>query len=228
MSRRCPSCSAKPAWGLSDGRWKCRRCGTRYRYRTAWDAQRISSREKNRLLEFFVLGVPAYRLRFRVSLSPSTVERFYRVVRAALAHQQGLAAAAAAPDDDLWSLGLMLEQGRIRLLPGEDRRPQLVNTDYRPSAEPVQAMLELRGDRLELRRPPVAAGAGDGIENFWSFVNHWLHPYRGLPRKNLPLYLAEICFRYNHREQDIFPLLNRRLRSTPLQEIATLIGPDRR
>lgn len=227
MSRRCPGCSAKPAWALADGRWKCRRCGTRYRYRTAWDAQRIGSREKNRLLEFFVLGVPAYRLRFRLALSPSTTERFYRIARAALAHDQGMAELRLAAADTSLSLGVALEQGRIRLWPQQVSLPRAVNGNCCASSSAAQAVLELQGERLVLRRPPVAAGSGDGVENFWSFANHWLLSYRGMQRKNLPLYLAEICFRYNHREQDLFPLLNKILRSTPLQQITPLIGPER-
>lgn len=227
MSRRCPECAAKPAWALSDGRWKCRRCGTRYRYRTAWDAQRISSRDKNRLLEFFVLGVPAYRLRFRMTLSPSTVERFYRIARLALARDQGIHGvvvdAGAAPP----SLAVTLEHGRIGLWPLQASLPRAANADCCDSGGFAQAVLEWHGERPVLRRPPVAVGSSDGIENFWSFASHWLHSYRGMQRKNLPLYLAEICFRYNHREQDLFPLVNRLLRTTPLQQIAPGIGPER-
>jgi len=36
---------------------------------------------KGKLLEYFALGVPAYRLRFQVPLSLPTIERFYRVIR---------------------------------------------------------------------------------------------------------------------------------------------------
>ncbi len=227
MSRRCPECLAKPAWALSDGRWKCRRCGTRYRYRTAWDAQRISGREKNRLLEFFVLGVPAYRLRFRMPLSPSTIEPFYRIARLALAEEQGITCGEVEVQDGPLSLAVFLEQGQIRLWPERSALPGVANADCRESCPSANAVIELQDERLALRRPPVASGAVDGIENFWSFANHWLNSYRGMQRKNLPFYLAEICFRYNHREQDLFPLLNRILRTTPLDRIVSRVGPDR-
>ena len=40
---------------------------------------------KRRLLEFFVLGVPIYRLRFRVPVSKRTIQGFFRLIRAVLA-----------------------------------------------------------------------------------------------------------------------------------------------
>ncbi len=226
MSRRCPSCAAKPAWHLSDGRWKCRRCGHRYRYRVVWDAQRISGRDKTRLLEFFVLGVPAYRLRFRLALAPSTIERFYRLTRAALAIEQlatlSVATSSGTADSRLLRLGVCLEDGCARLL---DPAGVPLGADVvRP-----QAIMEFRNDRISIQRRDLSGTTGrpgDGLENFWSFVNHWLHSYRGVPPKNLPPYLGEICFRFNHREQDLFPLVNKLLRRTPLQDVMPAIGPD--
>jgi transposase len=37
------------------------------------------------MLEFFILGVPAYRLRFRSPASPEATERFFRLCRRVLA-----------------------------------------------------------------------------------------------------------------------------------------------
>ncbi len=39
---------------------------------------------KGKLVEYFALGVPAYRLRFQVPYSLPVIERFYRVIRTAL------------------------------------------------------------------------------------------------------------------------------------------------
>jgi transposase-like protein len=40
-----------------------------------------------------------------------------------------------------------------------------------------------------------ASGATPGIGS--------LYPYRGVPQKFFHLYLAEICYRFNHRDEDI-------------------------
>ena len=63
--KRCPECSSKKAYQLADGRLKCITCGKRYRLASAWSASRLPDRTKHRLLEWFVLGVPVYRQRFR-------------------------------------------------------------------------------------------------------------------------------------------------------------------
>jgi transposase len=47
----------------------------------------------------------------------------------------------------------------------------------------------------------------NGIEGFWSYAKMWLYHYRGVPRQYFQLYLKEIEFRFNNREEDLFPLL---------------------
>jgi len=47
----------------------------------------------------------------------------------------------------------------------------------------------------------------DGTKGFWSFVKPRLMKYNGIRPDRFPLYLKELQFRYNHREEDIFPLL---------------------
>jgi transposase len=44
----------------------------------------------------------------------------------------------------------------------------------------------------------------NGIEGFWSYAKHILYNYRGVSKYNFPLYLKEIEYRYNHRNENIF------------------------
>lgn len=60
----------------------------------------------------------------------------------------------------------------------------------------------------------------NGIEGFWSYAKHWLYHYRGVPKKFFHLYLAEISFRFNEREHDLFPLIIKLLKSTGVSDIA--------
>jgi transposase len=43
----------------------------------------------------------------------------------------------------------------------------------------------------------------NGIEGFWSFAKHALYQYRGVSKSNFPLYLKEMEYRYNHRNDNL-------------------------
>lgn len=47
----------------------------------------------------------------------------------------------------------------------------------------------------------------NGIEGFWSFAKHILYNYRGVSRYHFPMYLKEVEYRYNHRDDNIFNAL---------------------
>jgi transposase len=46
----------------------------------------------------------------------------------------------------------------------------------------------------------------NGIEGFWSYAKHILYNYRGVSRYHFPMYLKEIEFRFNHRNDNTFKL----------------------
>jgi hypothetical protein len=48
-------------------------------------------------------------------------------------------------------------------------------------------------------------------------------PVAGVPRKFFHLYLGEICYRFNHRHEDLEPIIINKLRTTSLQEIRPLL-----
>ncbi len=78
--KRCPSCEGTRHYQLSDGRLKCRPCGVLFTWTSVWDAVRLPTTTKQRLLDLLVLGVPsppidsgsaAQRARLPGSESPS-------------------------------------------------------------------------------------------------------------------------------------------------------------
>jgi transposase len=84
----CSRCDGKKFGSLSTGQKRCSQCGlTRKFDKTLWHSTKISPYWKGRLLEFFCLGLPAYRLRFQVPLDPKTVQRWFRILREALYDQ---------------------------------------------------------------------------------------------------------------------------------------------
>jgi transposase len=46
----------------------------------------------------------------------------------------------------------------------------------------------------------------NGIEGFWSYAKHILYNYRGVSRYHFPMYLKEVEYRYNHRNDNVFKL----------------------
>ncbi len=80
--RKCPRCKGSKFWHLRTGQTRCRQCGlTRFPTRTYCQMSRLSPYWKGRLVEYFCLGVPAYRLRFQVPISQKGIQRFYRIMR---------------------------------------------------------------------------------------------------------------------------------------------------
>ena len=45
------------------------------------------------------------------------------------------------------------------------------------------------------------------IEGFWSFAKERFHKYHGINYSNYPLYLKEMEFRFNYRNENLFKLL---------------------
>jgi transposase len=86
---KCTRCGSQKFWFLSTGQRRCSLCGlTRKEQKTYWLSTQISPYWKGRLIEFFCLGVPAYRLRFQVPLNSKTIERWFRMIREAIYQYQ--------------------------------------------------------------------------------------------------------------------------------------------
>ncbi len=84
------------------------------------------------------------------------------------------------------------------------------------------ATLKLCGGHVVMRKEkgrPPGRDHINGIEGFRSYAKNWLYPCRGVPRKQFHLYLGEICYRYNHRAEDLHPLIITMSRQTPLEHI---------
>ena len=62
------------------------------------------------------------------------------------------------------------------------------------------------GGKRKGKRGRGAAGKVyiNGLEGFWSFAKERLIKHHGMSRKFFPLYLKELEFRYNYRQQNLF------------------------
>lgn len=254
--KKCPVCGTARPYELADGRHKCRCCGKRFSWTSAWDSSRLRAPSKHRLLDWFVLGVPVYRQRFRSVASAPTRERFYRLLRACCAVVEGVREPFTGTlecDETTFGgvrhgkrgwgaggkvivFGLIQRNGQVKAMPiaahnqAEVMRQIQAHTRegslYYTDEWQAYATLRLRGDHVMIRKEkgrPVGRDHINGIEGFWSYAKHWLYPFRGVPRRYFHLYLAEVCFRFNHRNQDPRPLLLRLMQSTNIQELNTIL-----
>lgn len=113
------------------------------------------------------------------------------------------------------------EHSRVRVMEqiqAHAREGALCHTDqWQP-----YATLRVHGEHVMVRSSkggPAGKHHITGIEGFWSYAKNWLQPYRAVPHKYFHLYLGEVCFRFNHRDEDLKPLLLKLMRSISIQEV---------
>lgn len=249
---KCLKCSKYGAWRLADGRVKCPNCGALFRQRKIWDLSRLPEATKKRLLEYFVLGVPVYRLRFRMAVSAPAAERFYRLSRAACAYAEELREplfghleldettfGGHRPGKRGWGaagkvivFGILKRNGTVRLSPISERKHREIigkvvsqttpGSLYYTDEWQAYTSLRMRGSHIVIRKEkgrPKGRDHINGIEGFWSYAKHWLYPYRGVPERYFHLYLGEVAFRFNHRKEDLMPLLAKLMKSIDADKI---------
>lgn len=251
--KSCRHCGHHWFWHLNDGRYKCRQCGQRQNFRSVWETSRLPDASKRRLLEYFVLGVPANRLRFRGPASPEATSRFYLSIRQVLAlledcshpfnivnaayglqngGENGTVRRRSVPPAIL--LGIQQHEGRLKIQQLDEAQQleffslneldktygQLV---YSPRGA-IYASLAVRGKKVTVTAPSdkgKARESNGGVEGFWGYTRNWLYSRRAVSEKFFHLYLAETLFRYNHRDEDLYPLIYKALRETDSQQIQT-------
>ena len=56
----------------------------------------------------------------------------------------------------------------------------------------------------------------NGIEGFWSDAKHILYQYRGVSKYHFPMYLKEIEYRFNHRQERVIGIQYTEVQVFPL------------
>jgi hypothetical protein len=128
--------------------------------------------------------------------------------------------------------GIIKRNGQVKAMPipAHDRVSIMREIDahtregalYYTDEWQAYATLKLRGEHVMIRKEkgrPVGRDHINGIEGFWSYAKNWLYPYRGVPHQYFHLYLGEVCYRYNHRSEDLKPPLLRLMRQTSIQQL---------
>lgn len=249
----CPRCGGKKFWLLSSGQKRCKCCGlTRKPSKTYWQKTRISPYWKGRLLNYFCLGVPAYRLRFQVPISQPTIQRWFKLLREVI-YQQAVRElkplsgqiemdetmfGGKKPGKRGWGasgkhmvFGIYQRNGKALTFPISSRAGDtlipLIGRNTKPGSLYytddwfAYAHLSIRGNHVVVRKEkglPKGRDHLNGIEGFWSYAKHWLYQYRGVPRQYFHLYLKEIEWRFNHRNENLVKLLRKLLNQQIVKE----------
>jgi len=204
----CPTCNFTRSWLLGDGRLKCKRCGCRFRSSRAlsiWNRFRLPEAVKEQLLDYFILGVPSYRLRFHALASRPTRERFFRTIRAAMAYEEHLRTpfeglvecdetmfGGYRPGKRGWGaegkiivFGILQRNGLVQLFPVEKRRKKEVVKLIRLHTKPgslyytddwkAYASLAVRGDHVVVKKAKGKPKGKDHINGIEGFWSYAKH-----------------------------------------------------
>jgi transposase len=116
--------------------------------------------------------------------------------------------------------GMYMRNGKVLTFPISSRSREVLVPLIKDHTKPgslyytddwhAYGSLPVRGSHVVVRKEkgtPKGRDHLNGIEGFWSFAKNWLYQYRGVPQHHFHLYLKEIEFRFNHRSEDLFPLV---------------------
>jgi len=244
--RQCPRCGYLILYHLKDKRFGCRRC--RYKFGeltgTYLGEFYFSLDTLAHPMYLFVLGVPAYRIRFYVPLSLTTIERTFRVFRQSIYNRSLLKlkelkklSGELEIDEALFGghrkgkrgwgsegknlvFGIYQRNGKVITFPVSDRKHDTLiplikqhtknGSLYYTDDHTASASLDRIG-KHQIVAEYVREDTShiNGIEGFWSYAKTWLYHYIGVPKQCFHLYLKEIEFRFNHRNEDIFKILTK-------------------
>ena len=106
--RRCPRCGHRLLYHLKDNRFGCRRCNYKFGEFTGTYIGEFNFSLDNSILVhltyLFALGVPAYRIRFYVPLSLTTIEKTFRVFRQSIYNESLLTTEIKRVKEVVWRI----------------------------------------------------------------------------------------------------------------------------
>lgn len=214
----CPNCRSADAYRLGDGRYKCKQCKKKFsagKTRSKLTIETLSS-----LAEDFWNMETAEQCSQRLGINRKTAQSYYDLLRKEIAlcntkeldnviHQK--TDNPSQPDGDklpvFWSL---LHQGQILIVFPEDRIITL-RQDELPQFQGISEIYTnsplARANRVLdkfYRRTLWADKETDEqhLRDFWRQAKLNLTQYRGGSKTRFPLFITEMAFRFNYRENE--------------------------
>lgn len=106
----------------------------------------------------------------------------------------------------------------LPILQGKILEETTVHTDGWKSYDGLIDLKRLKHYRVYHAKNEFVRGKShiNGIESFWSFCKRRLRKQNGVHKNKFLLHLKESEWRWNHRKQDIYKILIKKLRENPL------------
>lgn len=239
VMKKCPRCNTSKFYTLKTNQIRCKKCKLTRSFNKS--KSKISPFWKGRLIEYFVLAVPAYRLRHIVPYSYKTILRYFRFIREAiytdalndLRQLNGIVEldetlfGGRRPGKRGWGasgkvmvFGIYKRNGKVLTFPVSSRKTKellpLIQTHTRRNSLYytddwfAYVSLSLLGEHVVVKKSkgvPKGRDHINGIEGFWSYAKHFLYQNRGVSKEYFHLYLKEIEWRFNHRDEKLMPLV---------------------
>ncbi len=211
--RFCPRCRSRKLYRLADQRRRCARCRyTFHDFSRRWiNRGQLSLCQWLRLIKLFELEVSARKMAAQLGVAYNTAYHALSTLRHAIA-EHGAAGAeqwlGGEVELDESYFGGRRKGKRGRGAAGKVPVFGILEREGRVFVEAVpnvQAETLLKLTVKKIRRGSLVYI--NGLEGFWSYAKERLIKYHGISPARFPLYLKELEFRYNHRDQDIFPIL---------------------
>jgi transposase len=184
--RKCLFCGSFKTNKTARGYVKCRRC---YKQKSLSQLRR-----EIEILKGFYHQIPAYRLASDLGLDVKTVTRVYQQLRQTLYHQ-------AERDGGRLRGQIELDESYF----GDHRKGSVYFTDRVRGYQSLKRFGKhhvVNHSKTFVERK--TKNHINGIEGFWSYAKHILYNYRGVSKYHFPMYLKEIEYRFNHRNENVF------------------------
>jgi len=246
--RFCIRCKSYKVYRLSDGRFRCKRCGyTYFEWTGRWLGKlKISAIDWLWIIKLFELELSTRKIAKQVSISYPTVLKAADLIRRSIVTEskgdRDLIEGEVEMDEAYFGgkrkgkrgrgaghkipvFGILERQGivQVEVLPNVSaqsllnltvkkvRRGSIVYTD---KFRGYDALMFCGYRHLRIDHEKVFSSGKvyiNGLEGFWSYAKERLIKHHGVSIQKFPLYLKEMEFRYNHRNQNIFEILTQNL-----------------
>lgn len=246
--RDCIRCKSYKVYRLSDGRFRCKRCGyTYFEWTGRWLGKlKISAIDWLWIIKLFELELSTRKIAKQVSISYPTVLKAVDLIRRSIVTEskgdRDLIKGEVEMDEAYFGgkrkgksgrgtghkipvFGILERQGivQVEVLPNVSaqsllnltvkkvRRGSIVYTD---KFRGYDALMFCGYRHLRIDHEKVFSSGKvyiNGLEGFWSYAKERLIKHHGVSIQKFPLYLKEMEFRYNHRNQNIFEILTQNL-----------------
>lgn len=246
--RFCIRCKSYKVYRLSDGRFRCKRCGyTYFEWTGRWLGKlKISAIDWLWIIKLFELELSTRKIARQVSISYPTVLKAVDLIRRSIVIENKggryLIEGEVEMDEAYFGgkrkgkrgrgaghkipvFGILERQGvvQVEVLPNVSaqsllnltvkkvRRGSIVYTD---KFRGYDALMFCGYRHLRIDHQKVFSFGKvyiNGLEGFWSYAKERLIKHHGVSIQKFPLYLKEMEFRYNHRNQNIFEILTQNL-----------------